>query len=67
MLEPKERYYTVKEAAKLLKVSPGRVHQLICWGKLPSIKIGPLRLILEKPLKEFAAKERKVGRPKSRF
>jgi len=67
VLEPKERYYTVKEAARVLSVTPGRVHQLICWRQLPSIKIGPLRLILETDLKQFATKVRKVGRPKSKF
>ena len=67
MLEPKERYYTVKEAARVLNVTPGRVQQLICWHQLPSIKIGQLRLIQESELKKFSQKERKVGRPKSRF
>jgi excisionase family DNA binding protein len=66
VLETKEgdRFYTVREAAKQLGVSRGRVLQLICRKQLPSIKVGMIRLIAEKHLLAYARNRRPRGRPK---
>jgi len=45
-----EKYFTVREAAERLKVSPGRVHQFICEGRIESVKFGYVRAIPEREL-----------------
>lgn len=55
-------YITVQEAAKVLGVNIYRVHQIIRDGRLPSIKVGTIRLIRNDDLALVA--HRKVGRPK---
>lgn len=57
-----EGYLTANEAAERLGVSGSRVRQLIADGKLASIKVGNLRLIAEKDIKEF--KLPTMGRPR---
>jgi|GEM_PF-2415946 len=59
-----DRFYTVREAAKQLGVSRGRVLQLLCRNQLPSIKVGMIRLIAEKHLQAYAMNRRPPGRPK---
>lgn len=54
-------YLTTKETAKKLGVSVGRIQQLVAEKRLPSVKIGRDRLILESDLGLVA--ERKTGRP----
>lgn len=45
-----EKYYTVREAAERLKVSPGRIHQFICEGRIESLKFGYVRAIPEREI-----------------
>lgn len=56
-------YLTTKQAAEKLKVSVGRVQQLVAEGRLPSFKIGRDRFILESDLKVVEERKR-TGRPK---
>lgn len=55
-------YLTTKQAAEKLKVSVGRVQQLVAEGRLPSVKIGRDRFILEKDL-EAVSERKRTGRP----
>lgn len=54
-------YLTTREAAEMLRVTVGRVQQLVAEGRLPSVKIGRDRFILESDL--ALVSERKTGRP----
>lgn len=54
-------YLTTKEAAEKLGVTVGRVQQFVAEGRLPSIKVGRDRFILESDLDLVS--ERKTGRP----
>jgi len=55
---------TVSEAAKRLKVTPGRVRQLITKGKIEARHItATLMLIDEKELAKPNVRNRKPGRP----
>lgn len=44
MVEPYQPIYTVKEAAKVLKVNPGKVYELINTKKLPSLLLGQKKI-----------------------
>lgn len=57
-----EGYLTTREVAKKLKVSEGRVRQLIAEDRLPSIKIGNSNLIKESDL-ELVQERKRTGRP----
>lgn len=65
MVEPKERYYSVREAANILGVSRGRVHQFVCEGRLHAQKLGNVLVFSETELKRFQEIPRSPGRPKS--
>jgi excisionase family DNA binding protein len=54
-------YLTTREAAEKLGVTVGRVQQFVAEGRLPSVKIGRDRFVLESDLALVA--ERKTGRP----
>ena len=54
-------YLTTREAAEMLRVTVGRVQQLVAEGRLPSVKVGRDRFILESDL--ALVSERKTGRP----
>lgn len=56
-------YLTTKQAAEKLGVSVGRVQQLVAEGRLPSVKIGRDRFILENDL-ELVRERKRTGRPK---
>lgn len=58
-----EKYLTVREAAERLNVSPGRIHQFICEGRIESVKFGYVRAIPEREV-ERLERERK-NRPRS--
>jgi len=58
----KTDYLTTRQAAEKLGVSIGRVQQLVASGRLPSVKIGRDRFILEKDLKIVSDRKR-TGRP----
>jgi excisionase family DNA binding protein len=58
----KTDYLTTRQAAEKLKVSIGRVQQLVASGRLPSVKIGRDRFILEKDL-EIVSDRKRTGRP----
>ena len=51
---------TVKQAAEKLRLSPGRIHQLIKLGHIKAEKYGPIWLIKEEDL-ESANWNRKPG------
>ena len=53
---------TVKEAAQILGITIGRVHQLIADERLPAEKLGSQFTIKKADLE--LVRERKVGRPK---
>ena len=55
-------YLTTKQAAEKLGVSVGRVQQLVAEKRLPSVKIGRDRFILEKDL-ELVRERKRTGRP----
>lgn len=55
-------YLTTKQAAEKLGVSVGRVQQLVAENRLPSVKIGRDRFILEKDL-ELVRERKRTGRP----
>jgi excisionase family DNA binding protein len=55
-------YLTTKQAAEKLGVSVGRVQQLVAESRLPSIKKGRDRFILEKDL-AIVAERKRTGRP----
>ena len=58
----KTDYLTTKQAAENLGVSVGRIQQLIAEDRLPSVKIGRDRFILEKDL-EIVRDRKRTGRP----
>lgn len=44
MVEPYKPIYTVKEAAKVLKVNPSKVYELINTKKLPCLLLGQKKI-----------------------
>lgn len=44
MVEPYKPLYTVKEAAKILKVNVNTVYELINTGQLPRLKLGTIKI-----------------------
>lgn len=58
----KTDYLTTKQVAEKLAVSVGRIQQLVAEGRLPSVKIGRDRFILEKDL-ELVRERKRTGRP----
>lgn len=44
MVEPYKPIYTVKEAAKVLKVNPSKVYELINTKKLPYLLLGQKKI-----------------------
>ncbi len=58
----KTDYLTTRQAAEKLGVSVGRVQQLIAEDRLPSVKIGRDRFILENDL-EIVRERKRTGRP----
>ena len=59
----KTDYLTTRQVAEKLAVSVGRIQQLVAEGRLPSVKIGRDRFILEKDL-ELVRERKRTGRPK---
>ncbi len=57
-----EGYLTTREVAEKLKVSEGRVRQLIAEKRLPTTKIGNSNLIKESDL-ELVRERKRTGRP----
>lgn len=57
-----EGYLTVNEAAELSRISGSRIRQFIVEGRLPSIKVGNLRLIKQTDVEALELK--KNGRPR---
>jgi len=58
--------YTVSEAAEYLKISPGRVRQLLIAGRLHGKKFGRDWQITQKALDSKIIQNRKRGRPKKK-
>lgn len=44
MVEPYKPIYTVKEVAKVLKVNPSKVYELINTKKLPCLQLGQKKI-----------------------
>jgi len=57
-----EGYITTKEAAQLLKVTEGRIRQLVAEGRLPAVKVGQTNLVKETDL-ELVRERKRTGRP----
>ncbi len=55
-------YLTTRQAAEKLGVSIGRIQQLVAGNRLPSVKKGRDRFILEKDL-ELVRERKRTGRP----
>ena len=52
--------YTVKEASKILHISPNYIYQLIARGYLPAIRLGSIKILkssLERFLEENEGKD----------
>jgi len=61
------KYFTTVHAAQLLGVTPSRVRQLICEGRLKSEKYGRDHLIKEEELQKFIKTDKKKrGRPEEK-
>ncbi len=58
------RYCSTTEAAAVLKVDPSRVRMLCKLGRIETIKVGNTYGIAEDVLDEFAARQRRPGRPR---
>ncbi|MEM4217993.1 MAG: helix-turn-helix domain-containing protein [Candidatus Methanomethylicaceae archaeon] len=58
-----DKYYTVREAAERLKVSPGRIHQFICEGRIESVKFGYVRAIPEREVIRLERERKNARRP----
>ncbi len=56
------RFYTPKEIAKLLKVTPQVIYELIHSGRLPAMRLGKRYRITSSDLESFV-RESKVGTP----
>ena len=56
-------YFTVKEAAKKLKINTSRVRQIILAGDLNAEKVGRDWLISSVKLKDYQSRRRGPGRP----
>lgn len=67
MLETKERYYSVREAAERLGISKCRMHQLVRERNMNIQRIGNLIVIPESEILRLEQEERRPGRPKSQF
>ncbi len=63
--ERDERYYSVREAARALGVSRGRIHQFVCEGRLRGERIGNVVVFRESEIERFRRIPRNPGRPKS--
>lgn len=63
-----QEYVTVDDAAKILGVTAGRVHQIVRSGHLPAKRIGPRMLLLPRAVVEWYAALPKIrGGPKPRI
>lgn len=60
-----EGFITTKEAAQILKVSEGRIRQLVADGRLPAVKVGQTNLVKESDL-ELVRERKRTGRPKKK-
>lgn len=58
-------FVTVREASKKLKITVGRVHQLIRAGRLPAEKLGFQYAIKKDDVKRV--EQRKPGRPRHKL
>lgn len=56
-------YLPSSVAGDLLGVSSQRVSELMSNGRFETVTIGSRRFVLEKSIREFAASDRKNGRP----
>ncbi len=59
MLEAKGPLYTTKEAARILNVTRGRIHQLIAEGRITFIRPGYELLIPDSEIKRYQRERRK--------
>lgn len=64
------RFYTVNQAAEILKCTPGRVRQLIVQGRLKGERAGDAQtaawLLYRKDVEAFAKQDRTAGRPRKK-
>ncbi|MCL1847743.1 MAG: type II toxin-antitoxin system HicB family antitoxin [Coriobacteriia bacterium] len=58
------KYLTLTQAAEDLKISPGRVTQLVTAGKLRDRYFNGLRMVSIESVNDYKRSPRKAGRPK---
>ena len=59
-----EKIVTVRQAAKLLKITPAGIHKAIKRGRLPYIELGGVFLIQRADLIKYNKSKSVGGRPK---
>jgi len=64
-VEPKERLYSVKEAAVRLKVTPGRVRQLVVEGRIRPVRLSYELIIPESEIVRYERERRPYRKTKS--
>jgi len=63
-VEPKERLYSVKEAAVRLKVTPGRVRQLVVEGRIRPVRLSYELIIPESEILRYDRERRPYRKTK---
>lgn len=61
MVEPYQPLYTVKEAAKILRVNVNMVYDLVNKGQLPALRLGAIKIRgvdLERFINSYPAQEK---------
>jgi len=58
-----DAFYTVKELAELLKVTPKTIYRMVERGELPCHRIGRIKRFSEEDVGAFLSRCRTVGSP----
>ena len=59
MVEFKEPVFSSKVAAKILNISPGRLRQLVCQGRIKPIRLSRELIIPESEIRKYQRERRK--------
>lgn len=58
-----DKILTIPVAAKILKISRQRLHQLVLDGRIPAEDAGGVWILREQDVREFKKQKRPTGRP----